>query len=179
MVFNGASYIGLIVSINNQRTSQWTVQRRTANKMLGSLVTIWFKARRAFVRTKTGGASRASSITLSIGWNKFLKSWVVPINSANRSMCATSSWELHERFTSGCLYLERTKSDPTLNTSTAGSFQMSRRAFFIFEPNRRTSLRSTLWSQVTSPVCERRMLTCCKARASSCPNNAAWSVLAL
>ena len=62
--------------------------------MVGSLVTICPKARKALVRMKTGGASRASNITLRIGWNEFLRPWMEPISSENRSMRTTSSCEL-------------------------------------------------------------------------------------
>jgi len=41
--------------------------------MLGSLVTIWPRARRALVRMKTGGASKATNTTFKMGRNKLLR----------------------------------------------------------------------------------------------------------
>jgi hypothetical protein len=69
---------------------------RTIESMLGSLVTIWPRARRAFVRIKTGGASKATSTTFKMGRNKPLRLCTLPTSSERRSIYVASCSELQE-----------------------------------------------------------------------------------
>jgi len=78
--------------------------------MLGSLVKIWPSARRALVRMKTGGASKATSTTFKMGRNKLLRLCTLPTSSERRSMRAASCSELEED--SGCRTFTRRKCVP-------------------------------------------------------------------
>jgi len=102
--------------------------------MVESLVTIWPRAFKAFVRIKIAGASRATSMTLKMGLKEFRRLWIVPISSARASIRSTSSWEL-----GGIIRkaqdLAIFHTYPTLKTSVTGSFHASNRAILRRWPN--------------------------------------------
>ena len=66
-------------------------KKLTVERMVESLVTICPRARRALVRMKMAGASRAISIMLKIGLNELRRLWMVPSSSDIPSTRRTSS----------------------------------------------------------------------------------------
>lgn len=150
----------------------------TADKIVGSLVTICPKARRAFVRMKTGGASRAARMTFNMGWNELFRPCMAPMSSEIRSIRTASSCVLCTQNEAKSDYGEE-YTYPTLNTSVAWSFQTSLRVNLIFAPKESRFLRSCFELIASSSGSLIKMSTCFIAWASSCPHVAAVSSRAL
>lgn len=93
MTFDSATNICLDKRIN-QTLATPLKKRQTVERMVASLVTICPRARRALVRMKMAGASRAISIMPKIGLNELRRLWMVPSSSDNPSTRRTSSWDL-------------------------------------------------------------------------------------
>lgn len=150
--------------------------------MVESLVTICPRARRALVRMKMAGASRAISIMPKIGLNELRRLWMVPSSSDIPSTRKTSSWDLEIKESEICqsqsLWSPRNLY-PILNTSEAESFQTSRRAVLSLCPNAKVMLLSLIFkSSFSSGLSIDRWISF-RAAASSWPNIAAVNSRAL
>lgn len=95
VTFDGVANIGLDESwVNSLPVLSWLTLDRT----VGSTVKIWLRDLNALVRTKTGGASNASTMTFNIGSNAFARACVVPSCSDELSALSISSCVLYAVF---------------------------------------------------------------------------------
>ncbi len=153
----------------------WTL---TAVRIVESLVTIWPRAFKAFVRIKMAGASRATSMTLKIGLNELRRLWIVPISSARTSIRSTSSWELN-RIIRKFQDLAISHTHPTLKTSVVGSFHTSNRAILRRWPNCRSLPSSLIFKSSSASGCSIQPATSFNADETSWQSAAAVNSLAL
>ena len=139
--------------------------------MVASLVTICPRARKALVRMKMAGASRAISIIPKIGLNELRRLWIVPSSSDNPSTRRTSSGDLEIMESEACqrqLLQKAIKiAYPISNTSVPEFFQTSRKAVLSLCPNAKVRLASLIFKSSSSSGLSMDRWICFRAAASS------------